>query len=56
MNLSAPKQTTFLVSVVLAILGLLGTVVSLGFITSLSPWLILLGFIVLAASVMVPGL
>ncbi len=56
MTLSAPKQATFIVSVVLAVLGLLGLIVQLGFITSMATWLILIGFIILAVSCMVPNL
>lgn len=56
MNLSAPKQVTFIVAVVLAVLGLLGMIVSLGFITDMAPWIIMLGFVVLAISCMVPNL
>lgn len=56
MNLSAPKQTTFIVAVILAVLGLLGQIVALGFITSLSFWLVLIGFVVLAVGCFVPNL
>ncbi|WP_420640984.1 hypothetical protein [Candidatus Leptofilum sp.] len=56
MNLSAPKQVTFIVAVVLAVLGLLGMIIQLGFVTSLAPWLILIGFVVLAAGCFVPNL
>lgn len=56
MSLSAPKQMTFIVAVVLAVLGLLGTLVQLSVITQLAPWLILLGFIVLAIGCFVPNL
>ncbi|WP_420629113.1 hypothetical protein [Candidatus Leptofilum sp.] len=56
MNLSAPKQMTFIVAVVLAVLGLLGLLIQLGFVTSMASWLILIGFIVLAAGCFVPNL
>lgn len=56
MSLSAPKQSTFIVAVVLAVLGMLSSVVQLGPLTDLSTWLILLGFIVLAAGCFVPNL
>jgi general stress protein CsbA len=49
MNLSAPKNVTFYVAVVLGLLGLLGAIIPLGFVTSLSFWLVLVGFVVLAA-------
>jgi len=56
MNLSAPKQTTFIVAVVLAVVGLLATIIPLGFLTGLAIWVILLGFIALAAGCFVPNL
>ena len=56
MNLSAPKQMTFIAAVVLAVLGLLATIIPLGFLTTLSFWLVLIGFVVLAAGCFVPGL
>lgn len=56
MSLSAPKQMTFIVAVVLAVVGLLASIVQLGFLTDLSFWLVLIGFIVLAAGCFVPNL
>ena len=56
MTLSAPKQLTFIIAVVLAVIGLLATIVQLGALTGLAIWLILLGFIVLAIGCLVPNL
>lgn len=56
MNLSAPKQITFIIAVVLAVLGLLATLVPLGFLTGMALWIILLGFLVLALGVLLPDL
>lgn len=56
MSLSAPKQTTFIVAVALALLGILATIIQLGFLTGMATWLILIGFIVLAAGCFVPNL
>ncbi len=56
MSLSAPKQVTFIVAAVLAVLGLLGLIAQLGFVTSMAPWLILLGFVVLAVGCLLPNL
>ena len=56
MKLSAPKNITFYVSVVLGLLGLLGAIIPLGFITGLSFWLVFLGFLVLGAAVLLPDL
>jgi hypothetical protein len=58
MKLSAPKQVTFWVAVVVAVLGLLGGLVTtlpviggaLGF------WLLLLGFVILALGNLLEGL
>ena len=56
MKLSAPKQGTFIVAVVLAVVGLLAVLVQIPVLTGLSFWLVILGFIVLALSVLSPGL
>jgi hypothetical protein len=56
MSLSAPKQVTFIVAVALAVLGLLGLIVQLGFVTDMATWLILLGFVVLAMGCLLPNL
>lgn len=55
MNLNAPKQVTFIVAAVLAVLGLIGYI---GFtpLTGVSFWLVLVGFLVLAAGNMVTDL
>ena len=56
MKLSAPKNVTFYVAAVLGILGILGNLVQLPFITGAAFWLVALGFIILAASVLVSDL
>jgi hypothetical protein len=56
MSLTAPKNITFIVALVLALLGLLATLIPLGFLTGMAVWLIVLGFIVLAAGVLLPNL
>lgn len=57
MNLSAPKQVTFIVAVVIAILGLLGALVpTLPFLPAYAFWLVVLGFIVLVAGNMMEGM
>lgn len=56
MNLNAPKNTTFYVAVVLAVLGLLGTIVTIPVVTGMAFWLVVIGFIVLAAGNLVSGL
>jgi hypothetical protein len=56
MNLSAPKNVTFYVAVVLGVLGLLGVLVQLPFLTAFSFWLVLVGLVVLAAGNLLPNL
>ena len=56
MSLNAPKNATFYVAVVLAVLGLLGTIVTIPVVTGMAFWLVVIGFIVLAAGNLVSGL
>lgn len=55
MNLSAPTQAVFIVSVVLVLLGVIGFfgVAPLG---AYAFWLVLIGYIVLLVGVLAPGL
>ncbi len=48
LHLSAPKQTTFWIAVVLAVLGVLASVVTIPVLSGLSFWLVVLGFVILA--------
>jgi hypothetical protein len=55
MKLSAPKQATFWIAVILAVLGLLGQLA----VAALAPyafWLLLIGFVLLALGNFVAGL
>jgi hypothetical protein len=56
MKLSAPKNVTFYVAVVLGVLGFLGFIVQLPVLTPLAFWLVLVGFVVLAAGNLLPNL
>jgi len=56
MNLSAPKNVTFYVAAVLGVLGLIGAIIPLGFISSLAFWLVFVGLAVLVAGVSLPNL
>ena len=51
-KLSAPKQATFLIAVVLAVLGLLSSLVSIPVLSGYSFWLVFVGFVVLALGTM----
>jgi hypothetical protein len=56
MALSAPKMTTFIAAVVIVLVGLLAYLVSIPALTPYAFWIILLGFVVLAAGVMIEGM
>jgi hypothetical protein len=56
MNLSAPKNITFYIAVALAVLGLLGSLIQLPFVTGQAFWFVLIGFIVLAIGVVMPDM
>ena len=56
MKLSAPKNVTFYVALALGVLGFLGFIIQLGFLTTNAFWLVFVGFVVLAVSVLMPNL
>ncbi len=56
MKLSAPKNVTFYVALVLGVLGILGGLIPLGFLTAYSFWLLALGFVVLVVANLLPDL
>jgi hypothetical protein len=56
MKLSAPKNLTWWIAVILGVLGLLGTFVTIPVISGLSTWLLFLGFAVLAVATFVEGI
>ncbi len=47
MNLSAPKQTTFWVAVVLAVLGILAELITIPVLSGLAFWIVVLAFVIL---------
>ena len=55
MKLSAPKQITWIIAVILGVLGLLGSFDMLG-MGSLAFWLTFLGFAILAVATFIEGL
>ena len=55
LSLNAPKQIVFIIAVVLAVLALLGALISLPVISAYAFWILLIGFVVLAAGVMMKG-
>ena len=56
MKPSAPSQMIFLISIVIAILGLIGKATPAGPLTTYDFWLVFTAFIVLALGCMVKGL
>lgn len=56
MNLSAPKNITFWIAVVVAVVGLLASFVSIPVLSGLSFWLVVIGFVILALGNMLQGL
>ena len=55
MKLSAPKNTTFWVATVLAVLGFLGNFVNVPFVTANAFWFVVVGFVVLWLGAFVKG-
>ena len=56
MNLSAPKTTTFVASLVIALFGVLAYLVDIPALSPYAFWILLLGFVVLAAGAAVEGM
>lgn len=55
MTLNAPSQVVFIIAVILAVLAVLGALVSIPFVTAYAFWILVLGFIVLAGGVLMKG-
>ena len=55
-NLSAPRRETFLISVVIAILVVLGQIVALPFFTGYGLGLLLIAYLILVAGVLMDNL
>ncbi|CDX29356.1 conserved exported hypothetical protein [Mesorhizobium plurifarium] len=55
MNLSAPTQLVFIISLVIAIIGLFAAFGLLAFIPLASVWIMLIAYIVLAAGCLMRG-
>ena len=56
MNLSAPKKITWWIAVILGVLGILGTFVSLPFVSANAFWFVAVGFILLALATFLKNL
>ena len=56
MKLNAPKNVTWFISLVLVVLGIVGKVASLGFITAYAFWFVAAGAVLLLLATMLKGL
>ena len=56
MKLSAPKQITFWVAVVIAVLGAIAKLVAIPVLSGFPGWLLLIAFVVLALGNLIEGL
>ena len=56
MKLSPPKQITFWIAVVLAVLGVLANLITIPVLSGLAVWLVVIGFVVLAVGNLVEGI
>lgn len=55
MRLSAPTQVVFIISLILAVLALIGHFVNIPIVTQYQFWLAIAGYVVLAAGCMMKG-
>ena len=55
MKLSAPTQAIFWLAILLALFALIGSIVTIPYLTAYGFWILLAGFIILAAGTMMKG-
>ncbi|MGM0374548.1 MAG: hypothetical protein ACQEQQ_09045 [Chloroflexota bacterium] len=48
MRLSPPKQIVFWISLILAVLGVLATIINIPFLSGFAVWIVVVGYILLA--------
>lgn len=56
MQLSAPRNITFWVAVILGVLGFIGTLVTIPFVSANAFWFVFVGFLLLALGSLLKGL
>ena len=56
MKIGAPKQITFLIAVIVAVVGLLANIFAIPTLSAYAFWLVVIGFIILAAGNMIEGM
>ena len=55
MKLSAPKQITFWIAVIVAVIGFIANFVTIPVLSGLAFWLLVIGFIILALGNLLKG-
>ena len=56
MKLTPPKTITFWISIVLGVLGFLGVLVAIPFVSTYAFWFLFVGFVLLVLGLLVKGL
>jgi len=56
MRLNAPRQVTWIIALILGILGLIGAVVTIAVLTDLAFWLVLVGLALMLLATLLEGL
>jgi len=56
MQLSAPRQITWWIAVVVGVLGILATLVTIPVLSGFAFWLVVIGFLLLAVATLLEGL
>ena len=56
MKLSAPKNITWIIAVVLGVLGLIGTFVKIPVVSGAAFWVVFIAFAILAVATFIDGL
>lgn len=56
MKLNAPKNVTWIVAVVLGVLGILASFISIPFVSDYNFWFVTVGFVLLALATFLKGL
>ncbi len=55
-NINAPKRITFWISLVLGLLGVIGSIVPIPFVSTIAPWILAAGWLLLTLGCFVKGL
>ena len=56
MKLSAPKQITWIIALVLGVLGLIGALFTVPFLTTYAFWFVFVAFVLLLVATFIDGL